>query len=69
MVIPDVEPDQVWKQGDQHVKVEAVHNGLATIQRCTAAGRVLNQRYRTSLTVESLTTNYALIKKGAFSRD
>jgi hypothetical protein len=31
--ISDFEPDQVWRQGDAHVKVELVNdNGLVTLQ-------------------------------------
>jgi len=40
----DVTPAQVWREGDQHWKVAAVHNGVATLQRCTKGGQVLNPR-------------------------
>ena len=44
----DVETDQVWRErdGDQHWKVFAVRNQIATLQRCTKGGQVLNQRFK-----------------------
>jgi hypothetical protein len=60
----DVEPDQVWRADDgQHFKVLSVHAGVATLQRCTPAGRVLNQRYKTSESVERLQNAFSLITR------
>ena len=43
----DVKAEQVWRERDseQHWKVFTIDNGLATLQRCTPGGHVLNQRY------------------------
>jgi hypothetical protein len=65
---PDVEPGQVWKKDSDHVYVESVHNGLATVQRCTPAGRVLNPRYRPQIEVEKLIASYKLVKTGWASK-
>jgi len=65
---PDVEPGQVWKKDAEHVYVETVHNGRATVQRCTPAGRVLNLRYRPQIEVDKLIANYKLVKQGLGSR-
>jgi hypothetical protein len=40
--------------------VQGVHNGIATLQRCTRAGRVLNPRYRWTVAVEHLLAQYEL---------
>jgi hypothetical protein len=58
----DVEPDQVWRATDgQHYKVLAVHAGIATLQRCTAGGRVLNQRYKTTEAVDRMREEFKLV--------
>ena len=58
----DVEPDQVWRASDgQHYKVVSVHAGIATLQRCTPAGRVLNQRYKTAEAVDRMQTEFKLV--------
>jgi hypothetical protein len=58
----DVEPDQVWKAPDgQHYKVVSVHAGIATLQRCTPGGRVLNQRYKTTEAVDRMQTDFKLV--------
>ena len=39
----DIVAGQVWRDADgQHYYVESVFKELATLQRCTPAGRVLN---------------------------
>jgi hypothetical protein len=58
----DVEPEQVWKAaGGQHYKVHSVTNGAATLHRCTPAGRVLNQRYKATVSVERMQAEYKLV--------
>lgn len=58
----DVEPEQVWKDGSgQHYKVDAVINGVAALQRCTPAGRVLNQRYKETVSVERMQADFKLV--------
>ena len=60
-----VEPDQVWRATDgQHYKVVSVHAGIATLQRCTPAGRVLNQRYKTTEAVERMQADFKLVGGG-----
>ena len=59
----DVAPDQVWRErdGDQHWKVLDVHNGLATLQRCTKGGRVLNPRYKKSMSEDDMHTQFVFV--------
>jgi hypothetical protein len=58
----DVGPDQVWQDPDgQHFKVNAVVNGVAKLSRCTPAGRVLNQRYTASASVERMQADWKLV--------
>lgn len=58
----DVEADQVWRDtGGQHFKVESVHNGIATLHRCTPAGRVLNQKYKETASVDRMQADYKLV--------
>jgi hypothetical protein len=58
----DVKIDQVWKGPDgQHFKVASVINGVAELQRATPAGRVLNQRFRTKVSVERMQTDWAMV--------
>lgn len=60
----DVDPDQVWKDPDgQHFKVYAVVNGVAKLSRCTPAGRVLNQRFTASASVERMQAGWKLMSK------
>jgi hypothetical protein len=55
----DVEPEQVWKDaGGQHYKVDSVTNGVAALHRCTPAGRVLNQRYKETVSVERMQADF-----------
>ena len=61
---PDVVTGQVWRDADgQHYYVESVVKEFATLQRCTAAGRVLNPRYRTSRTAEQLRDGFVLVRE------
>jgi hypothetical protein len=58
----DVESEQVWKDANgQHYRVATVTNGIATLQRCTPAGRVLNQRYRENVSVERMQAGWRLV--------
>ena len=58
----DVEADQVWKAPDgQHYKVHTVHNGIASLHRCSPAGRVLNQRYRITQPVERMQADFEVV--------
>ena len=58
----DVEPDQIWKAPDgQHYKVADVANGVAILHRCTPAGRVLNQRYKTTEPVDRMQSEFKLV--------
>ena len=58
----DVEPEQVWRDsGGQHWQVESVTNGVAALHRCTPAGRVLNQRYRESMSVDRMQGGWELV--------
>ena len=60
----DVLPGQVWRAPDgQHYKVFDVEgNTLATLQRCTAAGRVLNVRFKTTISFDRMRAEYALVR-------
>jgi hypothetical protein len=59
---PDVEPEQVWKAADgQHYRVDSVTNGVASLHRCTPAGRVLNQRYRETVSAERMQADWKLV--------
>ena len=61
---PDVEAEQVWKEpGGQHYKVESVTNGVASLHRCTPGGRVLNQRYKETVSVERMQADYKLVSE------
>jgi hypothetical protein len=60
----DVEADQVWRDADgQHYNVFSVHGGVAALQRCTPAGRVLNQRYRVTESVERMQAQFELVRE------
>jgi len=60
---PDVASGQVWRDADgQHYYVESVVREVATMQRCTAAGTVLNQRYRITRTGDQLREGFVLVK-------
>lgn len=59
---PDVEPEQVWRDpGGQHYRVDRVTNGVATLHRCSPAGRVLNQRHTEKASVERMQSDYELV--------
>jgi hypothetical protein len=59
----DVERAQVWRAPDgQHYRVALVTNGIATLQRCTPAGHVLNTRYnRASVEVARMQAGWELV--------
>jgi hypothetical protein len=57
----DVAPDQVWKEGDQHWRVLSIHNGVATLQRCTPGGRVLNPRYKVTASEDRMHAEFVLV--------
>jgi len=38
-----------------------VHAGIATLQRCTSAGRVLNQRYKTTEAVDRMQAEFKFV--------
>ena len=59
----DVATDQVWREcdDDQHWKVFTVHNGLATLQRCTKGGTVLNQRYKMSVSEDDMHARFVFV--------
>ena len=59
----DVESDQVWRErdGDQHWKVFGVHNRLATLQRCTKGGTVLNPRYKKSMSEDDMHAKFVFV--------
>jgi len=58
----DIETEQVWKDpSGQHYRVFSVSNTIATLQRCTPAGRVLNQRYKENVPVERMQAGWELV--------
>ena len=58
----DVETEQVWRAPDgQHYRVAIVTNTIATLHRCTPAGRVLNQRYTEKVPVERMQSGWELV--------
>lgn len=59
----DVAPDQVWRErdGDQHWKVFAVHNQVATLQRCTKGGQVLNPRYKVTKPEDQMHAQFVFV--------
>jgi hypothetical protein len=58
----DVVIEQVWRAPDgQHYKVASVHNGQATLNRCTPAGRVLNTRYQTRESVDRMQAEWKMV--------
>jgi hypothetical protein len=61
---PDVAAGQVWRDADgQHYYVESAGGEkLATLQRCSPAGRVLNPRYRINRTADQLREGFVLVK-------
>ena len=60
---PDVAAEQVWRAPDgQHYRVQSVVDEVATLQRCTAAGTVLNPRYRITRTRDQLRAGFMLVK-------
>jgi hypothetical protein len=64
-VPPDVIAEQVWRDpGGQHYRVALVANGVATLNRCTAAGRVLNPRYTEKVPVEWMRSAWRLVIGG-----
>ena len=60
---PDVAEAEVWREGDQHYRVEsAVDEEVVTLQQCTPGGKVLNPGYRLTHTGEQLCERIALVK-------
>src|SRR5436309_14409547 len=60
----DVEADQIWKDANgQHYKVFSVHGEVATLQRCTPAGRVLSQRYRLRQPAARMQAEFELVRE------
>lgn len=61
----DVVSEQLWRAPDgQHYRVAAVTNGVAALQRATAAGRVLNQRHRSRAMVDKMQAEWTLVSEG-----